>query len=31
LEWVKEQGGVPEMEKLAENKSSLLYKILDNS
>ena len=31
LEWVKEQGGVPEMEKLAEKKSSLLYEILDNS
>ena len=31
LKWVKEQGGVPEMEKLAEKKSSLLYEILDNS
>ena len=31
LEWVKEQGGVPEMKKLAEKKSGLLYEILDNS
>ena len=31
LEWIKEQGGVSEMEKLAEQKSGLLYKILDES
>ena len=31
LEWVKEQGGVPEMEKLAEQKSGLLYEVLDQS
>ena len=31
LEWVKEQGGIPEMEKLAEQKSRLLYQILDDS
>ena len=31
LEWVKEQGGVPEMEKLAEKKSGLLYEVLDQS
>lgn len=31
LEWVKEQGGVPEMEKLAEEKSALLYDVLDRS
>ena len=31
LEWVKNKGGVLEMERLAEKKSSLLYDILDNS
>ena len=31
LEWVKEQGGVPEMEKLAEKKSGILYEVLDHS
>ena len=31
LEWVKEKGGVPEMEKLAEEKSALLYDVLDRS
>jgi len=31
LEWVKEQGGVSEMEKLAEKKSGLLYEVLDQS
>jgi phosphoserine aminotransferase len=31
LEWVKEQGGIPEMEKLAEQKSGILYEVLDNS
>jgi phosphoserine aminotransferase len=31
LEWVKEQGGVPEMENLAEKKSVLLYDVLDRS
>ncbi|MEC9069693.1 MAG: 3-phosphoserine/phosphohydroxythreonine transaminase [SAR324 cluster bacterium] len=31
LIWIKEQGGVPEMEKLAEKKSALLYDVLDRS
>ena len=31
LEWVKKQGGIPEMEKLAEQKSALLYQIIDDS
>ena len=31
LEWVKKQGGIPEMEKLAEQKSTLLYQIIDES
>jgi phosphoserine aminotransferase len=31
LEWVKEHGGVPEMEKLAEKKSGMLYDVLDHS
>ena len=31
LEWVTEQGGVPEMESLAEEKSALLYDVLDRS
>ena len=31
LEWVKKQGGIPEMEKLAEQKSTLLYQIIDDS
>ncbi|MBC8258846.1 MAG: 3-phosphoserine/phosphohydroxythreonine transaminase [SAR324 cluster bacterium] len=31
LEWVKEQGGVAKMEKLAEQKSGLLYQVLDQS
>ena len=31
LEWIKELGGVPEMEKLAEKKSGLLYDVLDHS
>ena len=31
LEWVKDQGGIPEMEKLADQKSGLLYEVLDQS
>ena len=31
LEWIKKQGGIPEMEKLAEQKSTLLYQIIDDS
>ena len=31
LEWVKEKGGISEMEKLAEQKSGLLYQLLDES
>ena len=31
IEWIKEQGGVLEMEKLAIKKSELLYDVLDNS
>ena len=31
LEWIKEQGGIPEMQFIAKNKSDLLYNVLDNS
>ena len=31
LEWVKSSGGVSEMEKLAQKKSTLIYDLLDRS
>jgi phosphoserine aminotransferase len=31
LEWLKEQGGVPAMQKINEQKSALLYDFLDDS
>ena len=31
LEWIKEQGGVSEMQKINEHKASLLYEYIDNS
>jgi phosphoserine aminotransferase len=31
LEWVKEQGGVPAMEKLAIERSEMIYKVVEES